>query len=386
MNSTIVYRGSIMFRVGSNHIGMGKWAVVCAAVFGLSACRGASGNTQNSQAPSSVPEDTAVTVQTASVVDITVPRTLRLTGNLRGAKETDLAANVSGMLTATLVERGQMVKEGDVIARVDVKAAALALAEAKVQVENTLVQQSISASDCARYEQLKAKGAVTDLEYDQVMAKCKVAPISVEAATARQRIAAKNVGDGIIRAPFSGVVIERFVDVGEYVQPSSRVISLAQVKDLKLEFSLPEQNFSQVHVGAPVTFKVGAYPGVAFQATVSHLSGAVRNTRDVIVEALVSPVEQKLLPGMFAEVEVAVGEEQLPGVPPSAVFEKNGKPNVLVVVGDVLEQRVIQPGVPAASGVPVRKGIKSGEYVVVADVTQLKNGQRIVPPNAQPTN
>lgn len=375
-----------MFRVGSNHSGTGTWAVVCAAVFGLSACKGASGNTQNSQAPSSVPEDTAVAVQTTNVVDITVPRTLRLTGNLRGAKETDLAANVSGMLMATLVERGQMVKEGEVIARVDVKSAALALAEAKVQVENTLVQQSISAADCARYEQLKAKGAVTDIEYDQVMAKCKVAPMTVEAAAARQRIAAKNVGDGIIRAPFTGVVIERFVDVGEYVQPSSRVISLAQVKDLKLEFSLPEQNFAQVNVGAPVAFKVGAYPGVPFQATVSHLSGAVRNTRDVIVEALVTPTEHKLLPGMFAEVEVTVGEEQLPGVPPSAVFEKNGKPNVLVVVGDALEQRVIQPGVAAASGIPVRRGLKSGEHVVVADVTQLKNGQRIVTPNAQPTN
>lgn len=371
----------------ANRISNGFWVMVCGAVLASSACRGKEASAdQAGHAPSSVPEDTAVAVQTASVVDMKVPRTLRLIGNLRGAKETDLAANVSGMLTATLVERGQVVKEGEVIARVDVKAAALALAEAKVQVENTLVQQSISSADCERYEQLKAKGAVTAIEYDQVMAKCKVAPISVEAAAARQRIAAKNVGDGVIRAPFAGVVIERFVDVGEYVQPSSRVISLAQVKDLKLEFSLPEQNFAQVAVGAPVTFKVGAYPGVVFQATVSHLSGAVRNTRDVVVEALVTQNEQKLLPGMFAEVEVTVGEEQLPAVPPSAVFEKNGKQNVLVVVGDALEQRVIQPGVANASGISVRKGVKSGEHVVVADVTQLKNGQRILQPPTQPGN
>ncbi len=353
----------------------------------VGACKGkAASDDQSSQATATVPEETAVPIKAADVVEMKVPRTLRLTGNLRGAKETDLAANVSGLLIATLVERGQTVKEGEVIARVDVKGATLALAEAKVQVENTLVQQSISSADCARYEQLKARGAVTALEYDQVMAKCKVAPMSVEAAAARQRIAAKNVGDGVIRAPFSGVVTERFVDVGEYVQPSSRVVSLAQVKDLKLEFSLPEQNFPQVGIGAQVAFKVAAYPNVAFAATVSHISGAVRNTRDVVVEALVANGEQKLLPGMFAEVEVTIGEEQLPGVPSAAVFEKNGKQNILVVVGDTLEQRVIQPGVPVASGIPVRKGVKAGERVVSADVTQLKNGQRVIVPNQQPVN
>lgn len=376
-----------MFRVSSMRVGNGMWALVCGAALAVGACKGkgASSEDQTSQTPTTA-EETAVAVKTANVVEMKVPRTLRLTGNLRGAKETDLAANVSGMLTATMVERGQIVKEGEVIARVDVKAATLALAEAKVQVENTLVQQSISSADCARYEQLKARGVVTALEYDQVTAKCKTAPISVEAASARQRIAAKNVGDGVIRAPFTGVVIERFVDVGEYVQPSSKVVSLAQVKDLKLEFSLPEQNFPQVLVGAPVTFKVGAYPGVTFGATVSHISGAVRHTRDVVVEAIATNAEQKLLPGMFAEVEVAIGEEQLPGVPSSAVFEKNGKQNVLVVVGNTLEQRVIQPGVAVASGISVRKGVKPGEHVVVADVTQLKNGQRIAEPSPQPVN
>jgi membrane fusion protein, multidrug efflux system len=374
-------------RVGSIGVGRSLLAVVFVATLAFGGCNrnSAASDEQSSQAPSTA-EEIAVPVKAADVVDIKVPRTLRLTGNLRGAKETDLAANVSGMLNATFVERGQTVKEGEVIARVDVRAATLALAEAKVQVENTLVQQSISSADCARYEQLKARGAVTALEYDQVMAKCKVAPISVEAASARQRMAAKNVGDGVIRAPFTGVVTERFVDVGEYVQPSSRVVSLAQVKDLKLEFSLPEQNFPQIHVGASVTFKVAAYPDASFTATVSHISGAVRNTRDVVVEALVAGGEQKLLPGMFAEVEVTVGEEQLPGVPSSAVFEKNGKKNVLVLVGDTLEQRVIQPGVSLAANVPVRKGVKVGERVVVADVTQLKNGQRIIDSNRQPAN
>jgi RND family efflux transporter MFP subunit len=324
-----------------------------------------------------VQEAAPVDVQTALVAPLTVPRLLRLTGNLRGARETDLAANVAGRVMATQAERGQSVAAGDVIARVDVRAASLALAEAKVQVENTKLQQTISSADCERYEQLKKRGVVTDLEYDQVTAKCKMAPVSIEAAEARQRMAAKNVGDGVIRSPFSGVVTERFVDVGEYVQPSTRVVSLAQVDELKLEFSLPEQHFPEVKAGADVQFRVAAYPNQVFIGKVSHISGAVRPTRDVLVEAKVSNQEQKLLPGMFADIEVTVGTEELPAVPKAAVFEKNGKLNVFVVVNNTLEQRVLQPAVEVEGHLPVRRGVSAGEKIVVAEVDALKNGQKV---------
>src|SRR5690606_38081991 len=188
----------------------------------------------------------------------------------------------------------------------------------------------------------KAKGAVTDLEYDQVTAKCKTAPLDLAAAQARQTLAAKNVGDGVIRSPFAGVVTERYVEVGEYVQASSRVVSLAQVDDLRLEFSLPEANFTHVKVDADVKFRVVAYGDTVFHGKVTHISGAVRDTRDVLVEAAVANPDRKLLPGMFADVELVVGQRTLPSVPKAAVFHMNGKSNVLVLKDGRLEQRVLQ--------------------------------------------
>jgi membrane fusion protein (multidrug efflux system) len=348
--------------------------VVSVAAIG---CKKSGADASTEASATRVAEEPPVPVKTAVVAPITVPRLLRLTGNLRGAKETDLAANVAGILTATSVERGQSVAAGEVLARVDVRAATLALAEAKVQVESTKLQQSISSADCVRYEQLKARGVVTDLEYDQVTAKCKTAPVSIEAAEARQRIAAKNVGDGVIRSPFAGVVTERYVDVGEYVQAQSRVVSLAQVDELKLEFSLPEQHFPEVKFGADVQFRVAAYPNEIFTGKVSHISGAVRPTRDVLVEARVLNADKKLLPGMFADVEVAVGNEQLPAVPETAVFEKNGKLNVFVVINNTLEQRVLQPGTAVKGQLPIRRGVNAGEQIVIAETNALKNGQRV---------
>lgn len=319
----------------------------------------------------------AVDVETAEVETIDAPRVLRLTGSLRGKKETDLAANVAGRVLKLNVERGDEVKQGTVLAEVDVKAAALSLKEAQVQVETSKTQKEISEADCARFEQLKAKGAVTDLEYDQMTAKCKTAPLNLEAARARQSLLAKNVGDGQIRSPFSGVVTERYVEVGEYVQPASRVVSLAQVDELRLEFSVPEANWPDVKQDAEVAFRVAAHGDKVFYGKVVHISGAVRETRDVLAEASVPNTDKLLLPGMFTDIQVAIGTQSLPSVPKEAVFEQNGKTNVFVVKDGIVEQRVLQAAPEFEGKVPVFRGVVLNERVVLRPSPTLSNGQRV---------
>jgi len=323
------------------------------------------------------PAAQAVTVATEPVTSIEAPRTLRLTGTLRGERETDLAANVAGRVISTKIERGQRVAKGELIAQVDVTGAALALAEARVAVQTSKTQEAINRADCDRYERLKASNTVTDMEYDQVTAKCKTAPLNREAAQARQNIAAKNVGDGRILSPFAGIVTDRYIEVGEYVQASTRVASLAQVADLRLEFSLPEQNYPDVQLAQNVGFRVAAYGEQLFSGSVSHISGAVRETRDVLVEASVKNPDHKLLPGMFADVELTVGHETLASIPKAAAFEANGKLNVFVVSSGVLEQRVLQPGPEVEGRVSVRRGVVVGEQVVAVYKPELKNGQRV---------
>lgn len=318
-----------------------------------------------------------VEVATEAASPIHAPRTLRLTGTLRGARETNLAANVAGRVLSIGVQRGDSIAKNATIAQVDVRSASLTLAEAKLAVQNSKLQGTINDSECARYEQLRAAGVVPDIEYDKITAKCKADPLNIKAAEARQNIAAKNVGDGVVRAPFAGVVTERFVEVGEYLQASSRVIAIAEVEELKLELSLPEQNFPDVKVGAEVHFRVGAYPAEQFTGTVVRISGAVRETRDVLVEALVKNPDRRLLPGMFAEVELSIGHEALPSVPKSAAFAANGKTNVFVVKAGRLEQRVLHPAPAVGDRIPVRRGVELGEQVVVAYAPELENGQPV---------
>jgi membrane fusion protein, multidrug efflux system len=329
-------------------------------------------------APAATDELRPIKVATSAAELVDVDKTLRLTGTLTGARQTELAANVNGKVLSTHVERGTKVKAGDLIARIDVRGAALQLAEAKVQVESSKTQQAIDQVECARYDQLKARGAVTDVEYEQVMARCKRAPINLDAAQAKVNLAAKSVGDGIIVAPFSGVVSERFVEVGEYVQPQTRVIAMADVDALHLELSLPEAHFPLVKVGSKLTFSVLAYGERSFPGTVAHISGAVRSTRDILVEATAPNEDGALLPGMFAEVQLVVGTEKLPSVPKTAVFERNGKSNVLVQARGLLEERVVQVRQHMGAVVAIGHGIAEGDLVVTEYRPELKNGQPVL--------
>lgn len=363
--STMINTHSPVLRTGSLALGLALFATL------LPAC----------QKPAQAKGEDAgppVHVETAPASESDAPVTLRLTGTLKGAKEADLAANAAGRVLRTFVERGAEVKEGQVVAQLDTSAAALSLLEAKVQVATSKTQEDINKADCARYEQLKAKGVMSDLEYDQATAKCKTAPLGLEAAQARQNMASKNVGDGTIRAPFSGIVSERYVDVGEYVQPSSKVISIAQVGELRLEFTVPEANLAQIKTGADVAFSVAAYPEQPFHGTVRFVAGAVRaTTRDLVAEAVVPNADKKLLPGMFADVTLTVGTQKLASVPKTAVFERQDKKRVFVVDNNRLQERVLQYGPEVGDRLTVHSGVKVGEKVVVSKLQGLQNGARV---------
>lgn len=333
---------------------------------------------KSSAAETAKPAQPPVAVQKADVVEVKTPTVLHLTGTLKGMKEADLAANASGRVLKTFVERGDEVKAGAIVAQLDTSAAALSLRQATVDLDTSKTQDAINQAECARFEQLKAKNAISPYEYDQAVAKCKTAPLNVAASEARQNIAAKNVGDGTIRAPFSGIVSERYVEVGEYVQASSKVVSIVESTDLRLEFMVPEANLAGVNTGANVLFSVAAYPDKQFQGTVRHVSGAVRaTTRDLVAEAVVPNTDRLLRAGMFTEVELTTGSRMLPSVPLAAVFERLEKKRVYVVKDGRLEERVLQDGPVIDGRLSVENGVKNGEKVAIGDLTKLTNGQTV---------
>jgi RND family efflux transporter MFP subunit len=323
-------------------------------------------------------EEPPISVQTETARSIDVPRTLRLTGTLKGDRETDLAANANGRVLATSVERGEQIKPGQILAKLDTRAAALSAADARAQAESIRAQQQQAQGECDKYEQLKAKGAISDLEYQQKITQCRTLPLNVQAASARAALAAQNVGDGVIRAPFAGVVTERYVEVGQYVRQDSRVVTIVSADPLRLQLTVPEAQVAAVKEGANVSFTVAAYPGRRFEGKVRFVSGALRaTTRDLIAEAIVPNLDRLLLPGMFADVELTVGSQHLPSVPTAAVSEQDEQARVFVVVAGRLEERIVALGPKLDGRVAIVRGVKEGEQIVSSSPTGLSNGRRV---------
>ena len=319
----------------------------------------------------------AVAVRTAVVSEVQAPVTLRLSGNLKGLRETDLAANATGRVLSTSVERGSQVKLGQVLAQLDVRAAAISATEANAQAESARASAAQLKLECSRSEALKASGAISAAELERITAQCRTSSLGVEASSARAQMAAQNVGDGSVRAPFAGVVTERYVDVGEFVRPDSRVVTIVSIDTLRLELAVPEAEASKIKEDAEVVFHVATFPERRFTGKVRFVSGAIRAaTRDLVVEALVDNADKSLKPGMFADIELTVGMQKLAGIPKDAILVKDGRPRAFFVVDGRLQERVLSTLPEVAGAVPVVKGAKSGEAVALGDLHALVNGQR----------
>ncbi len=350
----------------------------CALVGALAALSGLACKGNTVDAAGAVHEEAPVSVQTEAVQIIEVPRTLRLTGTLKGDRETDLAANANGRVLSTSVERGEQIKPGQVLAKLDTRAASLSAADARAQVDSIRAQAGLARVECDRYAQLKAKGAISDLEYQAKIGQCETLPLNVQAASARAALAAQNVGDGLIRAPFAGVVTERFVEVGQFVRQDSRVVTIVSVDPLRLQITVPEAQVANVKEGADVSFAVAAYVGRRFQGKVRFVSGALRaTTRDLVAEAIVPNSDRALIPGMFADVELTIGMQRLPSVPARSLKELDDQSRVFVVANGRLEERIVALGPKVGERVSLTGGVKDADQVVVSDLTGLGNGRKV---------
>lgn len=351
-------------------------AVVLLLVASASAAACKKPDAQNAELTSAKTEGAAVHVDTAEAVVLTMPEYLTLTGTLRASEESDVAADVSGKVTATFAERGQSVKKGDTLAIVDARGASLVASAMVAQTNLANAQLEQAQKECARVKQLFQSGAISQAEYDRTTSQCQTNQFAAAAAQAQQQNAQKLVGDTVIRAPFNGIVGERTVSVGQYVQPPSKIVSLYAPDPLRLELTVPEANIGALKPDMTVKFTVSAFGDVEFPGSVKFISPNVRpSTRDLVIEALCPNPEFKLKPGMFAVAELQVGEKPLPTIPKAAVKKDDaGLAHVFAVVDGRVQERLVQLGGGKDDKVAVAVGVKAGDKVVLKPTADVHDG------------
>jgi len=231
---------------------------------GLAVACGRANAAEKTQSPSAE----VVSVGTAEVVEKVVPTTVTVTGTLSPNRESEVAADASGRVLLTTIERGQFVPAGAVLARLDSRGAAISRSAALADVAAQRAQSSNAKLECERADKLFAAKAITQAEFDRVHTGCETSESSSLAALARQQLAEKNIGDSVIRAPFAGMVVERAVDVGEYVSPGRRIATIVEVNPLRLELVVPESAANTVKAGSHVEFRVRAFDKKGFSGDV----------------------------------------------------------------------------------------------------------------------
>jgi membrane fusion protein (multidrug efflux system) len=261
---------------------------------------------------------------------------------------------------------------------VDSKAASLSAEAAASQAELADTQSKQAHLDCERSDRLLAQGAIGQAEYDRQRSQCKAQEFQASAARAQAGLSAKLAADAIVRAPFSGVIGERYVNPGEYVQASTRVASMYSLDPVRITISVPERGVSLVHVGVTVNFEVAAYPDRLFPATVQYVSPALRTMqRDLLVEARAPNPDGVLRPGMFATVQAKLGEETVATVPDDSIRTEGDVRRLFLARDGRAFELVVRTGITRESRTVIYEDLAVDTAVIRQPPLTLHDGDPI---------
>ncbi|HEY0882425.1 MAG TPA: efflux RND transporter periplasmic adaptor subunit, partial [Archangium sp.] len=249
---------------------------------------------------------------------------------------------------------------------------------AVAQSQAAQTQVNLAKQDCERADTLFGQGAIAKAEYERLKTQCTAQLYQANAAQANADLANKSASDTIIRAPFDGIIGERFVNVGEYVQPPTRVASVFAVNPIRVSLSVPEPAVSLVKEGQTLNLQVSSWPDREFPATVRFVSPALRaNTRDLIVEASAPNADGALRPNMFATARLSVGEEEQPTVPKEAIKVDGTVRRIFLARNGQAFEVVVQTGVEKDGRVAVLEPLAAGDKVILSPPPGLRDGASV---------
>jgi len=306
-------------------------------------------------------------------------------GNLRASNGTSLASEVSGIVTAIHFDSGAIVKTGQLILELNAAPLKAQLKQLKVSVR--LAKQTFDR-DLAQLKMQAVSQAAVDISAANL--KSALAQVTMQEAIIAQKS---------IRAPFSGQLGIRQVDLGQYLAPGTALVNLQKLDPMYLDFTVPQAQIELIHVGDSVTVQTNAFPNKTFTGTISAIEQQVDiATRNLKVRASIVNPNGELLPGLFATARVKRGDEkQYVTLPNSAIAYNPYGSTVFIVKNEgkgadgkpklVVEQRFVTTGFTRGDQVAVLTGLQVNEVVVTSGQLKLRNGTPIFVNNSvQPSN
>jgi membrane fusion protein (multidrug efflux system) len=319
------------------------------------------------------------TVTTAVVQSASWPSMLTAVGSLEAVQGVMVTAELTGKVVKIAFEPGSAVQAGDLLVQQDTSSEAAQLRSAEASME-------LARLNLERAGELLPENVITRSNYDNVDAEFKQAAAQVDGI--RATIAKKT-----IRAPFSGRLGIRLVNLGQTLNDGQPIVSLQAMDPIFVNFQLPQQELSKIRRGLAVKLTSDALPGETIEGTITAINPQVDSaTRNIRVQATVANTGERLRPGMFVNTTLVLPEAHpVLTIPSTAVLHAPYSDSVFIVEdqysdtgvrsGSMVRQQFLRLGEKRGDYIAVLSGFKEGDTVVSTGVFKLRNGQAVVVDN-----
>ena len=352
--------------------------LLLAMLAGLAACSGGapegatqakSGDASAAKAGKDVKADALVPVEVAQVAKRPITASYNGTASLEAPNEAQVVAKTSGVLLKLLVEEGDQVRAGQVLAKIDPERprlevqraeALLRKLEAEMNRSKELYDRKLVAADL--YEKIRFDVATQKAAYD--MARLELSYTDIV-------------------APIDGVIAQRSVKLGNLIQLNSSLFRLIDARELQAVLNVPERELATMQAGAPVAMQVDALPGKTFAGVIDRVSPVIDAGSGTFRVTCAFKSDNQLKPGMFGRIGVVYDERaDALTVPRAALLEDQGETAVFAIRDNIAVRVPVQLGYLSGDLAEIRSGLSEGESVVTAGKITLRDGTKVEVLNA----
>ena len=310
--------------------------------------------------------------------------TMNVIGTLEAVQGVTVSADLPGAVAQINFESGKAVQAGEVLVELDTR-------EERAQLAALEAQRDLARVNFGRNQELVNAGVISRMEYDQAVAQQKQTEANVQEIRA-------TIERKTIRAPFSGILGIRKVNLGQYLSAGSPVVSLQSLNPIYVNVGVPQQVIGEVKRGGKLQVTVDDVPGRIFTGTVSAIDSVVdESTRNIQVQATLANPEGKLRPGMFVQVQVGTGSSRTVIPLPASAISYAPYGDSVFVITDLkdpkghtyrgVRQQFVKVDGSRGDQVAVVSGVNPGDEVVTSGVFKLRNGAAVQVNNkVQPEN
>lgn len=321
----------------------------------------------------------SVTEQTAArplPVEVAEPKkadiyaTYQTTATLSSDSEAPVLARVAGEIVEILVEEGDAVEKGQVLARLDGEKLLLQMMQAKANLEKTVKEYD-------RFVSLHERGLVSAAAYDGLR-------YEADALKATYELKRLEYSYTKIRAPIAGVVSSREIKIGRHINVNDPIFRITDTSKLVAYLKIPQTELAKFSAGHQVSIVVDAMPEIMFAATIARISPTIDSRNGTFrATAYVDNADGELAPGMFGRFDIAYEKHaDALVIPAAALVEEDNESVVYVVQDGAAVRRAVETGIETDGIIEILAGLVEGEQIVVTGHVGLRDGSRVLASNS----